>query len=206
VLILHEERYYSEAYVINHFAESVEEIPFLGSAEPGSFIKQNFNITKDDTDAIYKMLKEYPHLLLEPKAGYFRLCYSILRDPKCYMAAICRFDELKAEYDSIIKRSDEFDREIARALYGLNDGVRSTYFNSPMDNRELRKLIESVTPERFKAFLMDKRLAEYRQRIEDGDITEEEEKSRNQLLDFLGFPDRKTHFYDKTDDTVDTDE
>ena len=225
IIILNEERYYSEAYIINHFAESVEEIPFLGSAEPGSFIRQTFDITKDDTDAISKMVIEYPYLLQEKNAGYFRLCYHVFHDPKCYMAAICRFDKLKAEIDLIIKRSNMFDQEIARAIYGLDDGIRSTYnelsckyylsesqialceanvirkLNSPMNNRGLKKLIESVTPERFEAFIMDKRLAEYRQRIEDGNITEEEEKSRNQLLDFLGFPDRKTHFYDGTDDT-----
>ena len=45
------------------------------------------------------------------------------------------------------------------------------------------------------AFNADVKLAEYQHRIESGQLTAEEEESRNKFLDFLGFPERKTNFH-----------
>lgn len=39
------------------------------------------------------------------------------------------------------------------------------------------------------AFLADLELAEYRHRVETGDLTEEEKEDRKAVLDFLGYSD-----------------
>lgn len=46
------------------------------------------------------------------------------------------------------------------------------------------------------AFQADVERAKRLHKIESGQITPEEERERNEFLDFMGFPEKKTHFHD----------
>lgn len=209
--IIDKEKYeFVRAYALNRACEEMTEVDISKDRFDAKTVTLG-DFDEADIDRIFDILESDCSVMPEERIGYTMLTNKIFTDIRIDLYS--RYDTLKPAVDALLETLSKTEREVIEKLYGLTDGVRRSYESTALEMHTptpmimdyealaLRKLRHPSRKARLEkllyepqdnsgemteldAFNADVKLADFRARAENGELTQEEQAT----LDLLTAP------------------
>lgn len=209
--IIDKEKYeFVRAYALNRACEEMTEVDISKDRFDAKTVTIG-DFDEADIDRIFDILESDCSVMPEERIGYTLLTNKIFTDIRIDLYS--RYDTLKPAVDALLETLSKTEREVLEKRFGLTDGVRRSYESTALEMHTptpmimdyealaLRKLRHPSRKARLEkllyepqdnsgemteldAFNADVKLADFRARAENGELTQEEQAT----LDLLTSP------------------